>query len=104
MGMELYVQAGLALVLVLGLIMALAWLLRRYGLGEGARSALGRKKRLTTIEAATVDARHRLVLVRRDDVEHLLFVGPGDSFVVERGIPAPSDLSASTPASQSVQS
>lgn len=104
MGTQLYVQAGLALVLVIGLIMTLAWLLRRYGLGEGARSALGRKKRITTIEAASVDARHRLVLVRRDDVEHLLFVGPGDSFVVERGIPAPPDSAASTSSSQTVQS
>lgn len=86
MGTMLYVQAVLALILVLGLIMGMAWLLRRYGLGEGGRSPLGRKKRLTTVESAVVDARHRLVLVRRDDTEHLLMVGPGDSLVVERDI------------------
>ena len=86
MGTTMYFQVALALILVLGLIMAMAWLLRRYGLGDGARNALGRKKRLTTIESATVDARHRLVLVRRDNVEHLLLIGPGDSFVVEHGI------------------
>lgn len=100
MGMGLYLQAGLALVLVVGLIVTLAWLLRRYGLGEGTRSALGRKKRLTTIEAASVDARHRLVLVRRDDIEHLLLIGPGDSLVIETGIPAQPIASPASASSQ----
>lgn len=86
MGAMTYLQAVLALILVIGLILAMAWLLRRYGLGEGARRALGHKKRLSTVESASVDARHRIVLVRRDDIEHLIFVGPGDSFVIERGI------------------
>ncbi|NKB43988.1 MAG: hypothetical protein GKS03_06870 [Alphaproteobacteria bacterium] len=100
MGTMMYLQAGLALILVLGLIMALTWLLRRYGLGDGARSTLGRKKRLTTIESATVDSRHRLVLVKRDDVEHLLLIGPGDSFIVEHGIAARPDQAHSVTATQ----
>ena len=100
MSTTIYVQAALALILVLGLIMALTWLLRRYGLGDGARSTLGRKKRLMTIESATVDARHRLVLVKRDNVEHLLLIGPGDSFVVEHGIPVEPDQAASVTATQ----
>jgi len=86
MGATTYIQAVLALILVVGIILALAWLLRRYGLGEGPHGPLGRKKRIATIESTTVDSRHRLVLVRRDETEHLILVGPGDSFVVERGI------------------
>lgn len=89
MGTTIYIQAVLALILVVGIILGLAWLLRRYGLGDGAHNALGRKKRLMTIESTSVDARHRLVLVRRDETEHLLLVGPGDSFIVESGIQAP---------------
>lgn len=81
-----YLQFVFALILVIGLILGMAYLLRRFGLGEGATTALGRKKRLSTVESAMVDARHKLVLVRRDDTEHLLLIGPGDSFVVERGI------------------
>lgn len=89
MGTTTYIQAVLALVLVVGIILGLAWLLRRYGLGDGAHNPLGRKKRLSTIESTTIDARHRLVLVRRDQTEHLLLIGHGDSLVVERGIQAP---------------
>ncbi|MEQ8509835.1 MAG: flagellar biosynthetic protein FliO [Rhodospirillaceae bacterium] len=94
MGTMSYVQAVLALILVLGLIMGMAWLLRRYGLGEGGRSPLGRKKRVTTVESTSVDARHKLVLVRRDNMEHLLMIGPGDSLVVEQGIPVPTETNS----------
>src|SRR5262249_37845268 len=56
------------------------WLLRRFGggrLGGGATS--GRHPRLAVIDQATVDSRRRLVLIRRDNVEHLLIIGgPGD--------------------------
>jgi flagellar protein FliO/FliZ len=30
--------------------------------------------------------RHRLMLIRRDDVEHLVIVGPTSETVIERGI------------------
>ena len=96
MGTMSYVQAVLALILVLGLIMGMAWLLRRYGLGEGGRSPMGRKRRLATVESTSVDARHRLVLVRRDNTEHLLMIGPGDSLVIERGIPIPTETGLNT--------
>jgi len=89
-----YIRFILALILVLGLIMGLAWALKRLGLGMGANGPLTRRRRLRTVEATMVDGRHRLVLVRRDDVEHLLLVGPNTSQVVERSIPAPPDTGA----------
>ncbi len=74
----------LALVVVLGLIAALAWILRRYGAG---RVTLGAGKgRLGVVEASHIDAKRRLVLVRRDGVEHLLLLGPTSETVVETGI------------------
>ena len=76
----------LALVVVLGLIAALAWILRRYGAG---RVTLGAGKgRLGVVEAAHIDAKRRLVLIRRDDTEHLLLLGPTTETVVETGIAA----------------
>ncbi len=96
MGTMSYVQAVLALILVLGLIMGMAWLLRRYGLGEGGRNPMGRKRRLATVESTSVDARHRLVLVRRDNTEHLLMIGPGDSLVIEQGIPVSAETGLNT--------
>ena len=35
---------------------------------------------------APLDARRRLILIRRDDVEHLLVVSPTSETVIERGI------------------
>lgn len=81
---ENYLRFILALVLVVGLLALTAFLLRRSGLAP----KLGRGRRLSMIEALPLGPRHRLVLVRRDDVEHLLLIGPQGDVVVESGIPA----------------
>ena len=44
--------------------------------------------------ATAVDAKRRLVLVRRDDVEHLILLGPASDLVVERGIAMPAEEAA----------
>jgi hypothetical protein len=44
--------------------------------------------RLAVIDAASVDARRRLVLVRRDNVEHLLLIGGPTDVVIEPNIAA----------------
>src|SRR5450756_2169486 len=41
---------------------------------------------LAVIDAATVDGRRRLVLIRRDNVEHLLMIGGPTDLVVEPNI------------------
>ena len=46
-------------------------------------------KRLDIVEQAVVDAKRRLVLVRRDDVEHLVMTGGPTDIVIESGIGAP---------------
>src|ERR1700681_3013436 len=63
---------------VLALIGLAAWLVRRFGGNRlGANTNRGRMPRLAVIDAAAVDGRRRLVLVRRDNVEHLLMIrGP----------------------------
>ncbi len=43
-------------------------------------------KRLEVMDHASVDGRRRLVLVRRDDVEHLIMIGGPVDVVVETGI------------------
>jgi len=86
-----YIRFILALILVVGLILAVAWVMKRFGVGQGQMGPLGRKRRLRTIESASIDGRHRLVLVRRDAVEHLVLLGPTSGQVIETGIPAPPD-------------
>lgn len=85
MDLETYIQFGLALVFVLGLIGLLALVLRRLGYGGPALSR-GRQRRLSIVEVAAIDAKRRLVLVRRDGTEHLLLLGTSGDLVVERGI------------------
>jgi flagellar protein FliO/FliZ len=57
---------------------------------SGGNSALfaPRERRLAYVERAYIDGGRKLVLVRRDDVEHLLLVGGPIDLVIETGIPA----------------
>ncbi len=80
------VRFAAALVFVLALIGVVAWLARRY-LTTAAIGPTG-KRRLAVVETAYVDGKSRLVLVRRDDREHLLVIGPAGPVVVEANIPA----------------
>ena len=89
-----YFRFILALIIVLGMIFAVTWVMKRLGVGQNQIGALGRKRRLKTVESATIDARHRLVLVRRDAVEHLVLLGPTSSQVIETNIPTPADDAA----------
>src|SRR5215831_1342095 len=84
-------QSGLKVVLfvivVLGLLALAFWLLRRSGGGRlGDDATRGRQPRLAVIDQETVDSRRRLVLIRRDNVEHLLIIGGPSDVVVEQNI------------------
>src|ERR1700729_760490 len=85
--MPLALRFFLAFLIVLGLIGATAWAVRRFGTGRlGGSSSRGRQPRLAVIDYASVDARRRLILVRRDNVEHLLMIGGPTDVVVEANI------------------
>ncbi|MGZ5873787.1 MAG: flagellar biosynthetic protein FliO [Bradyrhizobium sp.] len=76
-----------AFVAVLALIGLAAWLVRRFASNRlGANTNRGRMPRLAVIDAAAVDGRRRLVLVRRDNIEHLLMIGGPTDIVVEPNI------------------
>jgi flagellar protein FliO/FliZ len=97
------VQFFFAFLAVLVLIIAAAWLVRRFaGNRLGTNTNRGRMPRLAVIDAAAVDGRRRLVLVRRDNVEHLLMIGGPTDIVVEanivRAMPAREQLPQRAPA------
>jgi flagellar protein FliO/FliZ len=76
-----------AFLAVLAMIGAAAWLVRRFaGNRLGTHTKSGRMPRLAVIDAAAVDGRRRLVLVRRDNVEHLLMIGGPSDIVIETSI------------------
>lgn len=83
-----FVQIGqyiAAFALVVGLIGLTALAMRKFG-NPGMRRRPRSEARLEIVESLPIDARSRLILIRRDDVEHLL-VKSGDSVrVVEREI------------------
>jgi flagellar biogenesis protein FliO len=92
----------IAFLVVLALIGATAWLVRRFGADRfGGATARGRQPRLAVVDAAAVDGRRRLVIIRRDNVEHLLMIGGPSDVVVEtnivRATAAPRDVPRETP-------
>lgn len=69
------------------LLLIIIWRIFRYFSG-GTYVAGGRnrKARLAVMDATAIDTHRRLVLVRRDDVEHLILIGGAADVVVERDI------------------
>ncbi len=81
------VKFFIAFAVVFALIGVTAWLIRRFGSGALSGSgARGRAPRLAVIEAGAVDGRRKLVLIRRDNTEHLLMIGGPTDIVVEANI------------------
>jgi flagellar protein FliO/FliZ len=88
-----YPRYLVSLIFVLGLIGLFAWLLRRFG--PPARFKAPGRHRLSIVEIAPLDARRRLILLRRDDTEHLILLGPTQDLVIETRIVPPGDNAAS---------
>ena len=84
MDLATYFKFVASLLLVLGLFALVAWAAKRYlpTTRVGARPG----RRLSVIEVAMLDTRRRLVLVRRDDVEHLILLGQSSEIVIESDI------------------
>ncbi len=78
-------------VLVLfGAAVAVAWLfIKGYLAGVSPAAAIfgpRPEKRLDIVEQSTLDGRRRLVLIRRDEVEHLIMTGGPVDVVIETNI------------------
>jgi flagellar biogenesis protein FliO len=82
----LAVRFFLAFVIVLVGISVAAWAVRRLGSAGAGHAPRGRLQRLGVSDYAAVDSRRRLVLVRRDNVEHLVMIGGPADVVVESNI------------------
>jgi flagellar protein FliO/FliZ len=85
----------LAIVLFLAVAMiGGAYAVRQY-LGGGALPSVGTffaakpMRRLSVSEQFNLDSKRRLILIRRDGVEHLIMTGGPVDMLIETGIPAP---------------
>jgi flagellar biogenesis protein FliO len=94
-------QFLITLVVVLLLVGVVIWLVRQFAGARLNGAGRGRGPRLGVIDALSIDSRRKLVLVRRDNVEHLILVGGPSDLVVEpsivRGVPAGSRPRQSQP-------
>jgi len=82
------------LLLVAGAVIAGLWGYRAYLTGDtsvtwGNWFGPPPEPRLGVTEQANVDGRRKLLLIRRDDVEHLIMTGGPVDMVIETNIPAP---------------
>lgn len=74
-----------ALIGLLILLIAIR-IIRGLTFGTFVAGGRNRKTRLAVMDATAVDSHRRLVLVRRDDVEHLILIGGPSDVVVEQNI------------------
>ena len=88
MDMSGYFQFAMALLFVLAPILILAYGAKRFGLMARVtvNSGKTKDKRLDIVEILPVDARRKLMLIRRDDVEHLIMLGNERDIVIEQNI------------------
>ena len=82
-----------AFIFVIALIIIGSWVWRMLlekgvGLPAGKLFKSPSEKRIGAIETAAIDAKRKLVLIRRDNVEHLIMTGGPVDVVIETGIGA----------------
>jgi hypothetical protein len=87
----------LAALVALALVLFIVKTIRRMTFGTFVAGGRNRKTRLAVMDATAVDSHRRLVLVRRDDIEHLLLIGGPTDVVVERDIRLAGPRRAATP-------
>lgn len=70
---------------VLGLLGLFGVFLKRFGQKSFLKNCQ-QSGRLSVLETRYIDAKSKLVLIKRDGVEHLLLLGDGKAMVIEAGI------------------
>lgn len=79
---------GISIVLLIGVAGLGLWFLRQ-SLGlDSVPLFTPKQRRLGVVESTAIDGRRRLLLVRRDNVEHLIMTGGPVDMLVETGIAA----------------
>jgi flagellar protein FliO/FliZ len=92
---------AISLILLIG-VCGLGFWFARQSLGLGGMPLFTPKpRRLGVVEATAIDGRRRLLLIRRDNVEHLIMTGGPVDVIIETGISAvarPAVISLDRPA------
>src|SRR5262249_13339780 len=85
---ETIVLAIAAFLFAFALVSLVAWALKTFVLSErsGASYLKGLERRLGVVETASVDGQRRLILIRRDNIQHLIMTGGPVDMLIETGI------------------
>jgi len=75
-----------ALIFVVSLMGGLWLVLKRMGINGGFTLQQGKKRRMAIIEILPLSAKHKAVLLRCDDKDHLVILGPNGETVVQNSI------------------
>lgn len=81
----------MALIFVVSLMGGLWAILKYLGLGGGMIITKNQKRRIKVIEVLPLDAKRKAILLRRDDKDHLVILGPTGETVIESGINSPGE-------------
>jgi|GEM_PF-1057432 hypothetical protein len=71
-------------VVIVGIVLVL-WLLKLLQ-GATGRATGGRNRRLAVVESLALDPKRQLLIIRRDNVDHLILTGGAQDLVIETGI------------------
>jgi hypothetical protein len=93
---NMWLTAVFALAAVIILILIGTWLLKLLT-GATSRVGRGRNRRLSLIDSMSIDPKRQLLIIRRDDVEHLILTGGPSDVVIERGIHVPQPPARTAP-------
>ncbi|HXV30172.1 MAG TPA: flagellar biosynthetic protein FliO [Sinorhizobium sp.] len=99
-GSRFIIAAGAVAIGILCLV-AVLWVMRNRASSPFVRGGKNRQPRLAVLDAAAVDTRRRLVLVRRDDVEHLIMIGGPTDIVIESRI-VPDGVTAASDSARTI--
>jgi len=94
-----YFRFLFALIFVIGLIGVIAVMVRRMGFGSPT-SIIKRhgERRLDIVEVMPLEGRRKLMIIRRDNREHLLMISPASELLIESfDKPATTDITPSPP-------
>jgi flagellar protein FliO/FliZ len=81
-----YLRIIYSFLLVIGLMLICAKLWQRFGVGKVTFAGNRRENRLQLIEAKVVDARRKLLLLRCDDKEYLVLMGPNQDIALTQPV------------------
>lgn len=95
--LPIFVRMVISLIIVIALMGGLAMIIKHLGLANVAALAQGQQSRLSVLERHPLDPRRQLVLIQRDDQQHLVILGVDGETVIETNIKTVKSKNAAKP-------